>query len=59
MKVKATFTATFTQTIDWPDDERDSFDYDNLMSNLDTSNASELHIEDLDFVLVDGKPHEF
>ncbi len=58
-KVKVTYTATFTQTIDWPDDELDDLNYENLEANLDPENATYTGEVDIDDIFLNGKQHEF
>ncbi len=59
-KVKVTYTVVVTQTIDWPDDEMEDFDHDNLMLNLDPSHLnSDAEIDDIYSVKVNGVEHHF
>lgn len=58
-KVKVTYTATFVQNIDWPDDELDFFNQENLECNIDPDKSEftgELEIDDLQ---LNGKEHWF
>ena len=59
-KVQVKFMAEMSQTIDWPDDEMEDFNYENLQCNCDPENASVVNYAfDIEQVTVDGKPHEF
>ena len=60
-KVKVIYTATFTQTLIWPDDELDSFNYENLEANLDPEGTNsnftgEVSVYD---ILLNGREHYF
>lgn len=58
-KVTVKYTATFMQTIDWPDDELGDFNSDNLVANIDPNKSEftgELEIDDLE---LNGKEHWF
>ena len=59
-KVIVEYTAKFKQTLDWPDDELDSFNHDNLESNLEPTEDDlvSYKFEILD-VKLNGKDHVF
>ena len=48
------YTVIATQRINWPDDEADNLDYDNLMVQLEPENAT-LSVEDILTVEKDGE----
>lgn len=58
-KVVVTYMVEMEQVIDWPDDELDSLNHENLVNNCEPENSQ---ISDDDFqimtVLVNGKYHE-
>lgn len=59
-KVKVTYVATMVETIDWPDDEMDNFNYENLCVNLDPEKAASCSPDvEIETVLVNGKSHDF
>jgi hypothetical protein len=59
-KVEVTYTARITQTLDWPDDELDDFNYNNLQANLE---PTEDDIDGQEFDILDvklnGQDHSF
>lgn len=59
-KVIVEYTAKFKTTLEWPDDEIENLDYDNLQVNLTPSeddwDGDELEICDLK---LNGKDHSF
>lgn len=58
-KVKVKYTATFTQVIDWPDDELGGFTQENLEANIDPDDSEftgEIEIDDLS---LNGEEHWF
>lgn len=60
IKVTYVQTRTLTQTIDWPEDEMEDFNPDNLECNLEPEDSREDHSElYLVKVLKDGEIHEF
>ena len=58
-KIAVKYTATFVQVIDWPDDEMDSFNYENLECNIDTEKSQFTGALDIDRVEVNGVSHDF
>lgn len=59
-QVKVQYTVKATQYIDWPEDEMDDFNYDNLECNLEPSDRSTmLEVDEITVVEVDKKPYEF
>lgn len=58
-KVKVTYTATFVQTIDWPDDELEDFNYNNLECNLDYMDSSATGELSIYEIKLNGKEHYF
>ena len=57
--IKVTFTVQATQEIEWPDDELDALDYDNLCANIDIDKASISDDFDIIGVLKNGEWHNF
>ena len=57
-KVIVEYTASFKQTLDWPDDELDGFNHNNLQANLSPSGDDlvSYEFEILD-VNLNGKHH--
>ena len=55
-KLKVRYTIIVDQTIDWPDDEMDNLNYDNLEVNFDPrdSYSTEFQIQDILMLRVDG-----
>lgn len=59
-KVQVKYSVEMTETIDWPDDELDDFNYDSLVSNCDPDKADIVnHDFDIQEVSLNGKPHDF
>ncbi|MBQ4836027.1 hypothetical protein [Pseudoalteromonas luteoviolacea] len=59
-KVEVKFLVEMSQTIDWPDDEMDNFNYENLQINCDPEQAEiESHDYELKRVAVNGNEYEF
>ena len=58
-KVKVQYFAKVTQTIYWPDDEMNDFNYENLECNLDPTDADVIDAEGIFDVHVNGERHEF
>ena len=58
-KIKVTYIAEITELIEWPDDELDEFNRENLTLNLNPRNANDY--DDIDIVSVkkNGVNHEF
>jgi hypothetical protein len=58
-KVVVTYTAKFHQIIDWPDDELDDFNLQNLECNIEPEKSD--FIGDIDVVEINlnGKEHYF
>lgn len=59
-KVKVVYTVQAVQTLDWPDDEMDDFDYHNLECNLEPNDfGTELTVDEITDVTVNGEVYEF
>lgn len=58
-KVAVKYKATFIQVIDWPDDEMDSFSYENLEANIDPEKSNFTGDLDIDEIELNGKDHYF
>lgn len=61
-KITVTYIQTrkLTQTIDWPSDEMDNFNLENLECNLEPDDAQEQESEvEVHTVKLDGLPYEF
>ena len=58
-KVTVVYTATFKQTIDWPDDELGDLTYENVEINLDPIDAVFTGELDIDDVKLNGENYEF
>lgn len=60
--IKVTYiqSRVLTQTINWPDDELEGFNLENLLCNLDPEESQENGAEiDITRVTKDGERHEF
>ena len=55
-KIEVEYTVTHKQTIEWPDDEFNDFDYETLECNLEDDYGV---IDDIKSVKVDGSDYEF
>lgn len=53
------YTMTVEQDIDWPDDELEDLNYENLMINLDQDEAHEWQIDDIQEITKDGEDFNF
>ena len=58
-KVKVRFSVSMIQTIDWPEDEMEDFNYDNLHANLDHEKGSANYDYEVLDVKVDGENYDF
>lgn len=58
-RVKVQFTATITQIINWPDDEIEHLNYDNVMANFDSTSAHSVEVDEISDITVDGKEFYF
>lgn len=58
-KVAVKYAATFIQVIDWPDDELDAFNYENLEANIDHEKSNFTGDIDIDEVELNGQQHYF
>jgi hypothetical protein len=59
-KVEVEYTVKIKQIINWPDDEMEDFNYDNLCCNLDFDKGSaEYGSENVIDVKVNGENHDF
>ena len=58
-KLTVEFTAKFYQTIDWPDDELDNLQYDNLLCSLYVNQGDEHEIEEITAIQKDGEEFDF
>lgn len=59
-KVIVKYTATFKQTLDWPDDELGDFNYENLQVNLRPSEDDETGDEfEILSVKLNGEEYDF
>ena len=59
-KLKVTYTALVEEVIDWPDDEIDDLNYENLLCNLDPeASVSTIVVDEVHKVLKDGEYFEF
>jgi len=56
-KIEVEYIVKVRQKIDWPDDEMDDFNYDNLDANLDPREADPIEVQDIDSIKVNGKNH--
>ena len=57
--LKVKYTVEVEQTIEWPDDELDNLNYDNLMCNLDVDNKDDHTYEDIKSITKNGKRFDF
>lgn len=53
--LRVKYTMTVEQDIDWPDDELDDLNYENLMVNLDQDDAHEWQINDIQEMTKNGQ----
>ena len=58
-KFKVKYTVTIEETINWPDDELDNFDYDNLMINLNIEEKDDYQYEEIISINKDGESFYF
>jgi hypothetical protein len=59
-KIQVKYSVEMSQTIDWPDDELDNFNYDNLVCSCDPDKAEVVDYNfDIQQVSLNGKPHDF
>jgi hypothetical protein len=58
-KIEVEYIVKVRQKIDWPDDEMDDFNYDNLEANLDPNDSDPVEVENIITVKVNGKNHNF
>ena len=59
-KVQVVYTVEYTETMEWPDDEMDGFNHDNLVCNCDPELASiSNHNHEIKSVSVNGEDHDF
>jgi hypothetical protein len=45
--LKVIYTVTIEETIDWPDDELEDLNYDNLMANLNVDDKDDYQYEEI------------
>jgi len=45
--LKVIYTVTIEETIDWPDDELEDLNYDNLMTNLNVDDKDDYQYEEI------------
>lgn len=57
--LRVKYTMTVEQDIDWPDDELDDLNYENLMINLDQDQAHEWQIDDIQEMTKGGQEFYF
>ena len=57
--IKVKYTKAFEQTIDWPEDEMESFTYDSLLCNLDIDKSIEQPEDEINYVWKDGIEYDF
>jgi len=57
--LKVKYTMTVEQEIEWPEDEMDDLNYENLMINLDQDQAHEWQIDDIVEIEKDGEEFNF
>lgn len=57
--LRVKYTMTVEQDIDWPDDEMDDLNHENLMCNLDQDEAHEWQIDDIVEMTKDGEEFYF
>lgn len=57
--LRVKYTMTVEQDIDWPDDELDDLNHENLMCNLDQDEAHEWQIDDIVEMTKDGEEFYF
>lgn len=57
--LRVKYTMTVEQDIDWPDDELDDLNHENLMVNLDQDDAHEWQIDDIQEMTKNGQEFYF
>ncbi len=57
--IKVKYTKAFEQTIDWPEDEMESFTYDSLLCNLDIDKSIEQAEDEIIYLWKDGIEYDF
>jgi hypothetical protein len=58
-KLTVRYNVIVYETIDWPDDEMDNLNYDNLLCNLDIENSSEHIVEEITDIQKNGVEFNF
>jgi len=58
-KLRVVYTVQHVEYIEWPDDEMDALDYDNLMCNLDPNEAKFKDVDDIVDIKKDGEEFYF
>lgn len=58
-KFRVKYTMTVEQDIEWPDDELDGLNYDNILLNCDVNEAHEQQYSDIIEITKDGVDYNF
>ena len=60
-KIKVTYMKEITEEIDWPEDEMDEFNYENLEANLGCGliTNEDIELSSISSVEVGGKEYQF
>lgn len=58
-KIRVKYTVEVEQIIDWPDDEMEFFNHDNLVANCEPNDFTTMSRPELISVKVNGKDHNF
>jgi hypothetical protein len=58
-KLRVVYTVQHIEYIEWPDDELEHLDYDNLICNLDFDNAKFRDFDDVINIKKDGEEFYF
>ena len=58
-KFRVKYTMTVEQDVEWPDDELDGLNYDNMLLNCDIDEAHERQYDDIIEITKDGVDYDF
>ena len=58
-KFRVKYTMVIEQDIEWPDDELDGLNYDNMLLNCDVDEAHEKQYDDIIEITKDGVDYDF
>lgn len=53
-RLKVRYTVSVEEYIDWPDDELENLNYENLLCNCDVDNAHDKEVHNIESIAKDG-----